>query len=102
MNYNLCREFIQHLDQDDSLKSGYAPEHVKNWLEGLGLPSDLLCFMRWDWPQVDSQIGNIAIRSSAAIHADEATGYLLKHQLLNVGSSSTGNWFVIDFSTAAC
>ena len=42
MSHSLCREFIQHLDQDESLKSGYAPEHIQKWLEKLGLPLDLL------------------------------------------------------------
>jgi hypothetical protein len=102
MNHLLCREFIQHLDRDESLKSGYAPENIKNWLEGLGLPIDLLRFMQWDWPQVDCQIAHIAIRSSASIYEDEATGYLQKYKFLNVGSAPNGDWFVIDYSTEAC
>ena len=102
MNHSLCREFIQHLDQDESLKSGYAPEHIKNWFEELGLPMDLLRFMQWDWPQTDCQIAHIAIQSSTSLHADEVTAHLLKHKYLNVGSAPNGDWFVIDFSTDAC
>jgi hypothetical protein len=90
MNHSLCREFIQHLDRDDGLKSGYAPEHIKNWLEELGLPMDLLRLMQWDWPQADCHLGDIAINSSASLYADEATAHLLKYNLLNVGAHPMG------------
>jgi len=102
MNQSLCREFIQHLDRDESLKSGYAPEHIINWFEKLGLPWDLLRFMQWDWPQTNCRIAHIAIKSSASLYADEATAHLLKNKFLNAGSAPNGDWFVIDFSTEAC
>jgi hypothetical protein len=102
MNHSLCREFISHLDQDGSLKSGYAPKKIATWLEQLGLPMDLLRFMQWDWPQTDCQIAHISIMSSASFHTDEATACLLKHKFLNVGSAPNGDTFVIDFSTEIC
>ena len=102
MNHSLCREFIQHLDRDDSLKSDNAPEHIKNWLEELGLPMDLLRFMQWDWPQTDCQIAHIAICSSTSIYDDEVTRHLLQHKFLNAGSAPNGDWFVVDYTTEAC
>jgi hypothetical protein len=102
MKHSLCREFISHLDQDGSLKSGNAPKKIGTWLEKIGLPIDLLRFMQWDWPQTDCQIAHIFIMSSASLHADEATAYLLKQKFLNVGSAPNGDTFVIDFSTEAC
>jgi hypothetical protein len=102
MNQSLCREFIQHLDRDESLQSGNAPDHIKNWLEGLTLPMDLLRFLQWDWPQVDCQIAHISIMSSESLYSDEVTPHLLKHNFLNAGSAPNGDWFVIDFSSGAC
>jgi hypothetical protein len=102
MNQSLCREFIQHLDQESSLKSGPAPKRIENWLEELGLPLDFLRFMQWNWPQTDCQIAHIAIQSSESLYADEVTTLLLKHKFFNAGSAPNGDWFVIDFSTEAC
>jgi hypothetical protein len=102
MNQSLCREFIQHLDRDESLKSGNAPDAIKKWLESLGLPMGLLRFMQWDWPQADSYIGQVYMRSSTSLHAAEETGVLLKHKLMNAGTAPNGDWFVIDFSTEEC
>jgi hypothetical protein len=102
MNRNVCREFIKYLDRDGSLQSGNAPQHVKKWLDELGLPSELAAVMKWDWPQVGGHIAHIAVHSSASIYGDEATAHLLKHQFLNLGSAPNGDWFVIDFKTDAC
>lgn len=102
MNYFLCARFIQYLNREDGLSCGHAPEHIKVWLEQLGLPTELLRFMQWEWPQVDCQIGPVAILSSASIYADEATAVLLKYKFLNIGSAPNGDWFAIDFFTDAC
>jgi hypothetical protein len=99
MNYSLCREFISHLDKDGGLKCGNSPKHVGKWLKSLGLPWDLLRFMQWEWPQSDCYLEHIYIKSSASLHADEATTPMLIHKFLNVGSAPNGDWFVIDFST---
>ena len=101
MKSSVCSEFIHHLDRDGSLACGNAPAKIQKWLERLKLPMDLLCLMRWDWPQTDGRIVHIDIKSSASIHADEATALLLPHKLINVGSAPNGDWFVIDFSTEA-
>jgi hypothetical protein len=102
MNYNVCKDFIWHLDQDESLKCGHAPKKIATWLEKLELPIDLLRLMQWNWPQTDCQIAHISIMSSISLHADEATACLLKHKFMNVGSAPNGDMFVIDFSTKAC
>jgi hypothetical protein len=102
MNQELCREFINHLDRNGSLKSGAAPKNIQKWLHGLALPNSLLRFMLWNWPQTDGQIGHISILSSASLYADEATAHLLKHKFLNAGSAPNGDLFVIDFSTESC
>ena len=102
MNHQLCREFIQHLDQNEELQSGYAPEHIKAWLEDLNLPTELLQFMQWDWPQSDGRLAHIDIMSASSLYAHEATARLLPHKLLHVGSAPNGDWFVIDYSTEAC
>jgi hypothetical protein len=102
MKFSLCREFIKFLDRDGSLKSGYAPEPVIQWLEGLDLPMDLLRFLQWDWPQTDCQLAHIRIQSSVAIRGDEATTTFLKYKFFNAGWAPNGDWFLIDFSTDAC
>jgi hypothetical protein len=102
MNQHLCRQFISHLNQDGSLKSGNAPKDIAKWLEELGLPVELLRFMQWDWPQADCQIAHIRIMSSTSLRADEATAHLLKHKFLKAGSAPNGDPFVIDYSSEAC
>lgn len=102
MSRNLLSEFIYHLDSDDSMKLGHAPKNVQAWLEEVGLPMDLLRFLQWDWPQVDSQIGHIAVLSSKNLMADEQTEKLLGHKFLQLGSAPNGDLFVLDVSTEQC
>lgn len=102
MNHELCGEFINHLDKNETLKCEHAPKNIQKWLHGLGLPNGLLNFMLWTWPQTEGQIGHISILPSVSLQADEATDHLLKHKFLNAGSAPNGDLFVIDFSTEAC
>ena len=102
MNRSVCREFLNHLDHDESLACEHAPQHIAKWLEELNLPMGLLRVMQWDWPQADGCIAHVRIMASASLYADEATAHLLPHKFLNVGSAPNGDWFVVDFSTEAC
>jgi hypothetical protein len=102
MKKSVCSEFIHHLDQDGGLECGNAPEHIKAWFENLDLPTDLLRFMQWEWPQTDGFIAHIRILSSASLFAAKTTHALMKHKFMNAGSAPNGDMFVIDFSTEAC
>lgn len=102
MKRSVCREFLNHIDQDESLACAHAPEHIQKWLEDQNLPMGLLRVMQWDWPQSDGYIAHVHVKSSASLYADEVTAHLLRHKLLNIGSAPNGDWFVIDFSTEAC
>ena len=102
MNYELCCEFISHLDQDWSLGCGYSPDEVKSWLKTLALPSEFHRFMNFNWPQLDGQIVHISILSAASICAHELTPLLLKYQFWYAGSAPNGDYFVLDLSTEKC
>ncbi len=102
MNCSVALEFIYYLDRHGALECGDAPEHIKRWLEDLNLPVGLLHFMQGLWPLTNCEIARIGIMSSTSIYADEATGLLLPHRFINVGSAPNGDWFVIDFTTEAC
>jgi hypothetical protein len=100
--HDVLSEFIHHLDLDGGMKVGHAPKEVEDWFEGLGLPMDMLRFLQWDWPQVDSQIGHIAVFSSQNIMKNKDTPRLLMHRFLPLGSAPNGDLFVIDISTGQC
>jgi len=102
MNDDLCRDFIFHLDKDNSLQCGEAPDNIQTWLEGLNLPLNLLRFMRWYWPQSDCKIAHYKILSSQSIYVHEVTPIFLEFDLLNIGWAPNGDWLVIDFSKEAC
>jgi len=44
---------------------------VIEWIEGLGLPMSIRRFLQWNWPQIDTQIGHIAIMSSAHVRSND-------------------------------
>ncbi len=102
MNEDLCRDFIFHIDKDNSLQCGEAPDNIQTWLEGLKLPLNLLRFMCWSWPQSDCQISHFHIFSSQKIYNHEVTPILLKFDLLGIGWAINGDWLVIDFSNESC
>lgn len=101
MNEKAASGFIGHLDSGD-LKTGDAPETIKVWLQGLGLPQNLCRFMWWHWPQKDCRIGAVEILCSQALPEQESIDVYLQHKLLPVGSGPSGDTFVIDYSTDSC
>ena len=70
MNQEVASSLIYHLN-DGTLKLGHAPEAIKEWLKGLGLPLDLYQFMMFRWPQADGRIGGVDILCSQAIPEHE-------------------------------
>jgi hypothetical protein len=99
---NILSELMHHLDTDRSMKLGHAPKDVQIWLEELSLPLDLLRFLQWNWPQVDTQIGHISVMSSENILKGEETMALIAYRFLALGSAPNGDFFVLDISTDQC
>ena len=98
----LLTEFIYHLDVNQDMEIGHAPEDVIAWIEGLGLPMSIRRFLQWAWPQVDSQIGHIAIMSSAKVRSNDLANQFTSQKLLWLGSAGNGDFFVLDYSTEQC
>jgi hypothetical protein len=101
MRGDVCSELIQHLD-DGTLECGHAPQDVKDWLESLNLPMELLRFMQWRWPQQDCQIAHLSILSSRSIKDDDFAEPLAKAGFLLIGSAPNGDWLVIAFAKLGC
>jgi hypothetical protein len=97
MNTSIAYWFMHHLD-DGSLKVESAPSSIQKWLEGLGLPMDLLRFMQGTWPQKDCQIGPVSFVCSKHLPKQLDFQVLLDHKLLPIGDGPGGDRFVIDFS----
>jgi hypothetical protein len=97
MNTSIAYWLFHHLD-DGSLKVGPAPNSIKKWLEGLGLPMDLLRFVQNTWPQKDFQVGPVDLACSKNLPKQSHIEVLLAQRLLPIGSGMNGDAFVIDFS----
>lgn len=102
MKYDICREFIYHLDRDSDLQCGHAPDEIQAWIRELPLPSGLCPMLCWAWPQAGDYVAHVCIFPSESIKRHEMTDLLLKSQFLNAGSAPSGDMFVIDFSTEDC
>ena len=98
MNSEAAMWFMSHLDDS----SDDAPPATKKWLEGLGLPLDLLRFMQWHWTQEGCFAGPVKLRSSAKLPKEHNSKILTEHQLLPVGIGPNGDTFAIDYSSESC
>ncbi len=96
--------FMVYLDSDDSLKVGEPSEKIKRWLRKQKLPSEFLTVALRYWPQdPNCELGHITMNSSLQIYEDEEiTPLLASFNFFNAGSSSTGDFFVVDLSTKEC
>lgn len=102
MSLEILSEFIHHLDKDNDMNIGQAPDEVQAWLENIGLPMDILRFLQWKWPQRDTRIAHISLMSSANLIKDDFCENLIRQGYLQLGSAQNGDIFVIDFSSEQC
>jgi hypothetical protein len=102
MSRNILSEFIHHLNFNQEMEIAHAPDDVIEWIEGLGLPMSIQRFLQWDWPQVDSQIGHIAIMSSAHVCSNDWVDDFASQKFLWLGTAPNGDFFVLDYSTEQC
>jgi len=106
MNYTnkfsgqIANSLLMSIDKKNKWDSGYAPEAIIKWFEGLGIKSvSLLRFMQWDWPQKSWDIGGIEFFSSKEIYEDDERDMFNQWTLLYVGRACDGDSVWLDYSS---
>lgn len=103
MENRLLKAFINQLDKDGTLNPGPAPRNVKQWIESLGMPMNVMRFLQWHWVRVDSWVSPLNLSASKNLIEEETTPFpLVPYKFLKLGSALNGDPFVIDFLEDSC
>jgi hypothetical protein len=102
MKYDVCREFLNHLDADGEFKVGDSPPVFGEWLDTLKLPWDLSQILRSSWPRKCGYIRHIALWNAKGVFKNPSRDKFVSQRFLAIGSAPNGDYLVANFSTDNC
>ncbi len=102
MNYDVCREFLNHLDTDREFKVGDSPPVFGEWLDTLKLPWAFNHILRSSWPRRSGYIRHILLWNAKGIFKNPIRDIFVLQKFLAIGSAPNGDYLVVNFSDSNC